>query len=487
MLHDEIASGGMASVHLGKMCGPVGFAPIVAIKSLHAHYAKDPEFVRMFQDEARLAGRIRHPNIVPVLDVYAAEGVLFLVLEYVHGESLAHLLAASRRQGAHVSLAVASAVMCDVLHGLHAAHEAKGERGEPLEVVHRDVSPQNVMVGVDGSARVLDFGVAKAAGRMQTTSDGQVKGKFAYMAPEQLRGELVNRQADVYAAAVVLWEILSSKRLFGGESEGNTVQKVLFGEVPPPSASRTDVPPALDAVVMRGLARERSQRFSTAKEMALALQAAVAPAPAPVVGEWVEARALDALEKRRLVVAAMESSAVPAPASAAPPAGPAASSPPALPVVVDEGTTAGQSVPDVGAQAAPSHRSPALGRLAVAGAAGVLCAGGLAFALFMRPHATAPSADPPAALAAAAPVASVASASVAPSIDPVPSEEPPPVPVAPPADPRKPARKVSTGGPRSSVARPPAPATSTVSCARHGADGLITFDTECLRSAGRRP
>jgi serine/threonine-protein kinase len=485
MLHDEIASGGMASVHLGKLCGPVGFAPIVAIKALHAHYAKDPEFVRMFQDEARLAGRIRHPNIVPVLDVHAAEGELFLVLEYVHGESLAHLLAASRRQGASVSLAVASAVMCDVLHGLHAAHETRGERGEPLEVVHRDVSPQNIMVGVDGSARVLDFGVAKAAGRMQTTQDGQVKGKFAYMAPEQLRGDIVNRQADIYAAAVVLWEILCSTRLFGDKSEGNTVERVLFGEVPPPSSSRADVPRALDAVVMRGLARERSARFSTAKEMALALQAAVAPAPSPAVGEWVEARALEALEKRRLLVAEIESSAVPMRTSPEPGAAQVASSPASSVVPhVDEGTTAGQSVPEVPAQVTSSSGPRAIGRLVLGVSAGLLCVGVLSVALFMRPRSAAPGVEAPVEPVAAAPVASASAAS---SPDPASPQEP----AAPPVDPRKPAsRRAAPGAARSPTVTRPGPSaapTSTVSCARHGADGLITFDTECLRSAGRRP
>src|SRR6202034_3666008 len=194
-LQQEIAAGGMASVYLGRMCGPVGFSPIVAIKSLHPQFAKDPEFVRMFLDEARLAGRIRHPNIVPVIDVHAEGDELFLVLEYVHGESPARLVRASRRVDAPLPLPLAAAILGDVLQGLHAAHEAKDERGQPLGIVHRDVSPQNVLVGADGVARVLDFGIAKAKGRLYTTQDGRVKGKLSYMAPEQLRSDPVDRKS----------------------------------------------------------------------------------------------------------------------------------------------------------------------------------------------------------------------------------------------------------------------------------------------------
>src|SRR5262245_51026591 len=164
-LHGELASGGMATVHLGRLLGPVGFSRTVAIKRLHAQYAQDPEFVSMFLDEARLAARIRHPNVVPTLDVVATSGELFLVMEYVPGESLSRLARAARDRMERMPPRIVSAIMSGVLHGLHAAHEAKSERGEPLGIVHRDVSPQNVLVGTDGVARVLDFGVAKAAGR----------------------------------------------------------------------------------------------------------------------------------------------------------------------------------------------------------------------------------------------------------------------------------------------------------------------------------
>src|SRR5579863_8618035 len=198
----------MATVHIGRLIGPVGFSRTVAIKRLHPQHAKEPDFVSMFLDEARLAARIRHPNVVPTLDVVATEGELFVVMDYVPGESLSRLAAATFAAGARFPLRAVVSIMAGSLHGLHAAHEAKSERGEPLGIVHRDVSPQNILVGIDGVARVLDFGVAKAAGRLHTTREGELKGKLAYMAPEQLETGTLTRQSDVYAAAVVLWETL---------------------------------------------------------------------------------------------------------------------------------------------------------------------------------------------------------------------------------------------------------------------------------------
>src|SRR5688572_18113877 len=183
-MFDEIAAGGMATVHLGRLLGSAGFARTVAIKRLHPALAKDEDFVTMLLDEARLASRIRHPHVVPTLDVIAENDEVLLVMEYVQGESLSRLMRAVRP--APVPLPIAIAVGIQMLHGLHAAHEAKTEQGQNLHLVHRDVSPQNVLVGIDGIARVLDFGVAKAAHRAQTTREGQIKGKLSYMAPEQL-------------------------------------------------------------------------------------------------------------------------------------------------------------------------------------------------------------------------------------------------------------------------------------------------------------
>src|SRR5262245_22698505 len=259
VLYGELAAGGMATVHFGRLSGPVGFSRTVAIKRLHPHYAKDPEFVTMFLDEARLCGRIRHPNVVPTLDVVTTQGEIFIVMEYVAGEAFSKLMKASQQKNIMIPPKVAATIMSSVLHGLHAAHSTKDEHGRELGIVHRDVSPQNILVGADGSARVLDFGVAKAAGRAQTTRDGQVKGKIAYMPPEQLSGCAVTRSVDIYAAAVVLWETLAGRRLFDGETEALVLVRAIEGKIDPPSHHRPELTPSIDAVVLRGLSRDPSQ------------------------------------------------------------------------------------------------------------------------------------------------------------------------------------------------------------------------------------
>jgi serine/threonine protein kinase len=346
-LFDEIACGGMAAVHVGRLVGPVGFSRTVAIKRLHPQFAKDPEFVTMFLDEARLAARVRHPNVVPTLDVVASAGELFLVMEYVQGESFARLLHVAKSNGQRIPRDIVCTVMVAVLHGLHAAHEAKSERGEPLGIVHRDVSPQNILVGVDGIARVLDFGIAKAAGRAQVTREGQVRGKMAYIAPEQLQHGAATRQADVYAAAVVLWEALTGERLFLSESEAATIAKVLTGEVALPSALNPEISPELDAVVMRGLNREPKERFETARDMARALEACGPLASPTRIGEWVEATAGTALAVRARIVSDVEQiEQLPsAEASSRPPRILASSEEPTVAEVLTPGGSPGTSEP----------------------------------------------------------------------------------------------------------------------------------------------
>ena len=286
-LYDEIASGGMATVHLGRLVGPAGFGRTVAIKRLHPHLAKEQEFVTMLTDEARVAGRIGHPNIVPTLDIVASNGEIFLVMEYVPGLTLAALMRQAHAFGDRVPLPVATSIMVGVLHGLHAVHEARDEQGNPLEVVHRDVSPQNILVGTDGVARVLDFGIAKAAGRLHTTRDGQLKGKLGYMSPEQLSGRPVDRRTDIYAAAVVLWEVLTGERLFEGDDAGAVFGLVMQKQVPPPSTLVPGLPSALDEATLRGLERDPARRYARAREMALALENSVEMARASAIGEWV--------------------------------------------------------------------------------------------------------------------------------------------------------------------------------------------------------
>ena len=316
VIHEEIAAGGMATVHLGRVLGAAGFVRTVAIKRLHPQYAKDPEFVEMLTDEARLAARIHHPNVVTTLDVAASNGELFVVMEYVHGEPLSRLLRAAVRSDRRIPPPIVATIMAGALHGLHAAHEAKDERGAPLDLVHRDVSPQNILVGADGVARVLDFGIAKAAGRSSVTRDGQVKGKFAYMPPEQLHGERVDRRADIYAAGVVLWEALVGERLFMGSDDAVDLQKVLDADVERPSTRVPALAPGFDAVTMRALGREPGDRYATAKEMAVALEACTAMAPLSEVSAWVMAAVGDSLAKRAERIAVMERTPDPAPSPA---------------------------------------------------------------------------------------------------------------------------------------------------------------------------
>jgi serine/threonine-protein kinase len=305
-IHGAIASGGMASVHFGRLTGPGGFARTVAVKRMHPHLAKDGEFATMFVDEARLAARVRHPNVVATLDVLAASDELLIVMEYVHGESLAELCRLAGTRKARIPPAVAGAIISDVLAGLHAAHESTDEQGRSLGLVHRDVSPANILVGADGIARLADFGVAKAAGRLQVTREGQVKGKIAYMAPEQVRGQSVGRGADIYGASVVLWELLTGRRLFEGQRDAQVIEKILYGNIDAPAAIASSVPEPINAVVLRGLAREAPARFATAQEMMQAVALAVPPASASDVSDWIESLAGDTLAERMTALARIE-------------------------------------------------------------------------------------------------------------------------------------------------------------------------------------
>ncbi|WP_437786780.1 serine/threonine-protein kinase [Sorangium sp. So ce1097] len=315
LLHGPIASGGMAAVHLGRLVGDAGFARTVAIKRLHPQLAEEPEIAESLLDEARIVARIQHPNVVATLDLLLAEGEAFLVMDYVRGESLARLLRAARAAGEPSPPPFVASIACGALHGLHAAHEARSESGEPLGIVHRDISPENVLVGVDGTARLLDFGIAKARGRLTTTRGGQIKGKLAYMAPEQILCAEVTRRTDVFAAGVVLWEALAGRRLFDGDDEGGLIRAVLEQPIPPPSSVAAHVPGALDAIVLRALERNADGRYPTARELAIAIEDAVPLASQRAVGEWVEQLAGEALARRAARVAAIES------ASAADPAG----------------------------------------------------------------------------------------------------------------------------------------------------------------------
>jgi serine/threonine-protein kinase len=303
VLYGEIARGGMASVHISRLLGPVGFARTVAIKRLHPHYASNSDVVSMFLEEARLAARVRHPNVASVLDVVELDQEIFLVMDYVHGESLARLWTADQP----LDPRLAAGVMTQALLGLHAAHEAKDERETPLGIVHRDVSPQNILVGEDGVVRVVDFGIAKAIARSSgKTTIGIVKGKLTYMAPERLSDQpCIDRRADIFSAGVVLWELLTGRRLFAG-TDVEVIDKLFNHQPQAPSAYRPGVSEQLDAVCMRALAREPDARFATARDMVVALERSVPAAGTLDLSAWIEARAGRALRERAALVAEVE-------------------------------------------------------------------------------------------------------------------------------------------------------------------------------------
>ncbi len=276
-LMGEIASGGMATVYLARLLGMGGFQRFVAMKRLHPHLASENEFVEMFLDEARIAARIHHPNVVPILEVGASAVGYYLVMEYIEGDTLARLLARAASTGKKLPVSIALRVAIDMLSGLHAAHELHDDQNEPVNLVHRDVSPQNVLVGQDGIARITDFGVARAASRLTATRVGQLKGKIAYMAPEQATGaEDLDRRADVFSAGIVIWEALAQKRLFKAENEAATLSRVITEPVPLLFQIAPQVSKEVSGVVMRALDRDPDKRFMTCAAFADALEAAAA-------------------------------------------------------------------------------------------------------------------------------------------------------------------------------------------------------------------
>jgi serine/threonine-protein kinase len=273
-LLDTIASGGMATVHLGRAVGAGGFERLVAIKTMHPHLSSEPEFVAMFLDEARLAARIRHPNVVGTIDIQQDDLGLLLVMDFIEGPSMSQVLRALQKQKTTLPLDIAVRIMVDVLAGLHAAHELCGADGEPLNVIHRDVSPQNILVGVDGVARIMDFGVARAESRMSSTRTGDAKGKVSYMAPEQAAQKEMDRRVDLYAAGLVFWELLVGRRLLRGDNDMVIMHQIFHANHPTPHDSVESIPRELSDVVMRAISRDRDDRYPTTAAFAEAVDRA---------------------------------------------------------------------------------------------------------------------------------------------------------------------------------------------------------------------
>ena len=297
VLGAPIARGGMATIHIARLTGVEGFSRMVAAKRLNPELTEDHEFVAMFLDEARIASKVHHPNVVPVLDVVMTGNELVLVEEYIHGVPLSVLFKEARRRGASVPVPIAVTIVANILAGLEGAHEARDELGQHLEIVHRDVSPQNVMVAVDGTARLLDFGVAKATLSAHITREGTFKGKIAYTAPEQLRG-VVSKASDIYATGVILWEALVGRRMHEGATEQMVLSRIMTGELPTISdalaASRQSIPEErweqlklLEPMVSIALALEPEDRFTSAAAMEQALVDAIPRVPPIDVAEWM--------------------------------------------------------------------------------------------------------------------------------------------------------------------------------------------------------
>ncbi len=270
-----IAQGGMGSVWAARLKGSRGFQKIVSIKTLLPTVSNDPRFEKMFLDEAALASRIRHPHVVEILDLGEQDGLLYLVMEWVDGEPLNMVLrAAARQEGLPLTAAVR--IASQVCRGLHAAHELRDDDGEPLGLVHRDVSPHNVLVSYEGVAKLVDFGVAKATSRLvETTEAGHVKGKIAYMAPEQVRCEEIDRRADVFATGILLYLLTLGRHPFKGESSSETAKHICMSRPVRPRELKSDYPRRLEQVVLKALAKKPEDRYESADTMAQALQRAL--------------------------------------------------------------------------------------------------------------------------------------------------------------------------------------------------------------------
>lgn len=268
----KLAIGGMGAVYLARQKGPVGFQKLLVLKRLLPHLSEDDEFIQMFLDEGRIAAHLNHPNIAQIYDLGDVDGQYYIAMEYVHGEAVGPLGVRAQQRKVTIPLGLKCRIIADAAAGLGAAHNARSPSGRRLELIHRDVSPQNVLVGFNGGVKLIDFGVAKASGKQSQTMVGTIKGKHAYMSPEQARGEPLDCRSDVFGLGTVFYELLTQTRLFKRDTEFATLKAVVGSKIVPPSELVPEIPKALDAIVFKALARKREERFSTATELQLALE-----------------------------------------------------------------------------------------------------------------------------------------------------------------------------------------------------------------------
>ncbi|MFO0680341.1 MAG: serine/threonine-protein kinase, partial [Polyangiaceae bacterium] len=272
-LFATLGRGGMADVFLAVARGPMGFNKLAVVKRLRTALSEEPAFLSMFLDEARLAARLSHPNIVHTYEVGEESSSYFIAMEYLEGQPLNKIIKEAAKTQKKVDPALAARLVADALHGLHHAHELKDYDGTPLRIIHRDVSPHNIFVTYDGIVKLVDFGIAKAALSSTHTEVGVLKGKVAYMAPEQAVGGAVDRRADLFAMGIVLWELLTRRRLMTGDTAAATLHRLVSLPVPRVSDALPDVDPKLDAIVAKALEKDPAKRFQTAAEMRDALEA----------------------------------------------------------------------------------------------------------------------------------------------------------------------------------------------------------------------
>ncbi|MBN2573337.1 MAG: protein kinase [Deltaproteobacteria bacterium] len=270
-LLSRLAVGGMAEVYLARQGELSGFKTLVVVKKVLPHLALKPDFIAMFLDEARIASMLDHPNVVRITEVGRTESEYFLAMELVQGKALASILQQSERAKTPLPHGLGALIVANAAAGLHHAHLLTDASGHPLGLVHRDISPQNIMVSFEGSVKVIDFGIARALGRLGDTSSGSLKGKLGYMAPEQARGETIDARADIFTLGVVLWECIAGRRLFLRENELATLRAVVYEPIPKPS-KYCKVDPVLEVIIEHALARDLDERFQTAEEMRIALE-----------------------------------------------------------------------------------------------------------------------------------------------------------------------------------------------------------------------
>jgi len=263
----KIATGGMGQVYLARQKGPVGFEKLMVVKRILPHLAEEEEFIEMFFDEARIAAHLNHPNIAQIFDLGEVDGTFYIAMEYVNGESLRQVVNRGRAQKMPLPLGLKCRIVADAASGLHSAHQARSPAGKFLGFIHRDVSPQNILIGFNGCVKLIDFGVAKAANKVSNTVTGAIKGKYAYMSPEQARGHDLDHRSDVFGLGTILYELLTEQRLFKRENENATLKAVISNKPPPPSSTVQQLPPAIDGIVLKALEKKAEDRYQSAGQL----------------------------------------------------------------------------------------------------------------------------------------------------------------------------------------------------------------------------